>query len=465
MRFTRTPAAAQPLAPEPWPEDEGALPPSDGHDPYAALRVPDYRRLLAVLVLAGLGGEMQAVAIGWELYERTHEPAALGYTGLAQFLPVLLLSLVAGHAADRHSRKTLLLMALALSALASLGLAALSLLQGPVPLVYVSLTLAGVARAFSAPARSSLLPQLVPPRLLANAVAWNSSGWQLASISGPALGGLALAVSGRAAVAYLLAASCALACAVLIAPVRPRPFAQPAGILFRGSLLDGVRFVWRTELLLAAITLDLFAVLLGGATALLPIYASDILHVGPAGLGWLRSAPALGAVFMALALAHRPPLRRAGRALLWSVAGFGAATIGFGLSRDPWLSFGLLALTGALDNVSVVVRGTLMQVLTPDALRGRVAAVNSVFISSSNELGAFESGMTAEWFGPVASVVGGGAGTILVVAAAMLRWPRLLALGSLHSAGETGRADEETARADQGTLLDGKKSEHIKPKD
>jgi hypothetical protein len=207
-------------------------------------------------------------------------------------------------------------------------------------------------------------------------------------------------------------------------------------------LLEGVRFVWRTELLLAAITLDLFAVLLGGATALLPIYASDILHIGPAGLGWLRSAPALGAVFMALVLAHRPPLRRAGRALLWSVAGFGAATIGFGLSRDPLLSFVLLALTGALDNVSVVVRGTLMQMLTPDALRGRVSAVNSVFISSSNELGAFESGMTAEWFGPVASVVGGGAGTILVVSAAMLRWPRLLALGSLHSAGEISRAEE-----------------------
>jgi MFS family permease len=231
----------------------------------------------------------------------------------------------------------------------------------------------------------------------------------------------------------------------------------------RGSLLEGVRFVWRTELLLAAITLDLFAVLLGGATALLPIYASDILHVGPAGLGWLRSAPALGAVFMALALAHRPPLRRAGRALLWSVAGFGAATIGFGLSRDPLLSFALLALTGALDNVSVVVRGTLMHMLTPDALRGRVAAVNSVFISSSNELGAFESGMTAEWFGPVASVVGGGVGTILVVAAAMLRWPRLLALGSLPSAQEARRAEEETEQTSQ-RGLDAIKSDPIEQK-
>src|SRR5579871_5479603 len=182
MKFTHTPPASQPPAPEPWPEGEAHLPSPDAHDPYGALRVPDYRRLLAVLVLVGLGGEMQAVAIGWELYERTHEPAALGYTGLAQFLPVLLLSLVAGHAADRYSRKRVLFAALTLSALASLALAALSRLQGPVPLIYVCLTLAGIARAFSAPARSSLLPQLVPPRLLANAVAWNSSGWQVAAV-------------------------------------------------------------------------------------------------------------------------------------------------------------------------------------------------------------------------------------------------------------------------------------------
>jgi MFS family permease len=214
-----------------------------------------------------------------------------------------------------------------------------------------------------------------------------------------------------------------------------------------------VRFVWRTELLLAAITLDLFAVLLGGATALLPIFAKDILNVGPSGLGWLRSAPALGAVVMALILAHRPPLRRAGLALLWSVAGFGVATIGFGLSHDPVLSFVLLALTGALDNISVVVRGTLMQTLTPDVLRGRVAAVNSVFISSSNELGAFESGITAYWFGPVASVVGGGVGTILVVAAAMLRWPALLTLGQLHPTARTDTLAGETVTADRVDVL------------
>jgi MFS family permease len=427
--------------------------PGAGHDPYAALRVADYRRLLGVVVLAGLGAEMQAVAVGWELYQRTGSAAALGLTGLAQFLPVLLLSLPAGHVVDRHNRKVVLLLALGLSTLASLGLATLSLLQGPVPLVYVCLALAGTGRAFSAPARTALLPQLVPARLLGNAVTWNSSGWQLASVSGPALGGLTLAVSsGQAAVAYLLTASCIVVAGILIAPVRPRTPAErdngettqrKARIPSAGSLRDllaGVRFVLRTDLLLAAITLDMFAVLLGGATALLPIYASDILHVGPAGLGWLRAAPALGAVLMALALAHRPPLRRAGRALLWSVAGFGLATIGFGLAENAILSFVLLALTGALDNISVVVRGTLVQTLTPDDLRGRVAAVNSVFIVCSNELGAFESGMTAAWFGPVISVVAGGVGTILVVLAVAFRWPQLLRLGALHSLGQAAPA-------------------------
>jgi MFS family permease len=429
------------------------LPRREGHDPYAALRVPDYRRLLDVLVLSGLGGEMQAVAVGWELYQRTDSAAALGLTGLAHFLPVLLLSLPAGHAADRYSRKRILLMALGLSALASAGLAALSFGQGPIPLIYLCLALVGCARAFNAPARSSLLPQLVPPHLLGNAVTWNSSGWQLASVSGPALGGLVLAYTNQPAVAYMLAGCCALVGAGLIASVRPRPFASSADLNARGSLLAGVSFVWRTELLLAAITLDLFAVLLGGATALLPIYAKDILGVGPAWLGWLRSAPAIGAVCMALVLAHLPPLRRAGRTLLWSVAGFGAATIGFGLSGDPVLSFVLLALTGALDNISVVVRGTLMQTLTPDVLRGRVAAVNTVFISSSNELGAFESGMTADWFGPVASVVGGGVGTILVVVAVMLRWPRLLTLGQLHPTARTDTMAGETVTADRADVL------------
>ncbi len=400
------------------------------HDPYAALRNRDYRCFLGGCVLASIGAEIQAVAVGWELYQRTGSAAALGLTGLAQFLPVLLLSLPAGQAADRYSRKILLQGAMATMALASLGLAWLSFATGPVWLVYLCLLLSGCGRAFAMPARASLLPLIVPLEELPNAITWNSSGWQIANVSGPALGGIVIA-GGSIVHAYFLAAGCALTCVVLLTPIRPRLPLLVKEARSLVSLLAGLHFVWHTPLLLAAITLDLFAVLLGGATALLPIFASDILEIGPEGLGWLRAAPALGALGMALLLAHRPPLRRAGRALLLAVAGFGVATIVFGLSGNAILSFGTLALTGAFDNVSVVVRGTIMQLLTPDAMRGRVAAINAVFISSSNELGAFESGMTAALFGPVISVVGGGIGTILVVLTAMSRWPQLMRLGPL----------------------------------
>ena len=421
------------------------------HDPYAALRHRDYRFLLAGSILASIGSEIQAVAVGWELWQRTHDAAALGYVGLAQFLPVLLLSLPAGHFTDRHSRKGLLIVAQSLAALVSLALAALSWWEGPVLAIYLCLLLAGCIRAFGVPARWALVPMVVPAPVLNNAVTWNSSGWQIAAVTGPALGGFVIAeLAGRATGNYLLAAGCALACASLVAVVRTRGAPPPARAASLESLLAGVRFVWRTKLILATITLDLFAVLFGGAVALLPVFATDILDVGATGLGWLRAAPALGALLMALVLAHRPPLRRAGRALLVSVAGFGVATVVFGVSRNFWLSFAMLALTGALDNVSVVVRGTLVQVLTPDEMRGRVLAVNAVFISSSNELGGFESGMTAKLWGPVASVVVGGVGTVVVVAGVMLLWPEVLRLGSLHTATAEAGDDEErhtTARA------------------
>jgi MFS family permease len=416
------------------------------HDPYAALRFRDYRRLLTGNVLSSLGFEMQNTAIGWELYQRTNSAAALGYVGLVQFLPVLALALPAGHAADRYSRKGIFLLAQSLMATASAGLAVLSLLQGPVSLVYLCLLYIGIARAFSAPARWALVPAVVPTDALGNAITWNSSGWQVAATLGPALGGGIIAVTGRAAGAYVFAASLAVTCAGLVATIRPRPVARPAEPLSLDSFMAGARFVWTTPLILATITLDLFAVLLGGAVALLPIYARDILQIGPTGLGWLRAAPSIGALLMALAMAHRPPLRRAGRSLLIAVAGFGVATIVFGLSRDPALSFVMLMLTGALDNISIVVRGTLVQLLTPDAMRGRVSAVNTIFIVSSNELGAFESGMTADWFGPVASVVGGGIGSILVVLAVMLRWPQVLRIGPLNN--PTGSLYTEVAEAE-----------------
>ncbi len=422
------------------------------YDPYAALRYRDYRYLLVGSVLASIGSEMQSVAIGWELYQRTDSPAALGLVGLVLFLPILLLSLPAGQAADRYSRKQQLLVAQALMALTSLGLATLSLHQGPIPLMYLCLLLAGISRAFNAPARWGLVPHVVPTHVLGNAITWNSSGWQVASMLGPALGGGVIAVAGQAGGAYLFAALCFLACVGLLVPIQPQAGPRRREAISVQSLLAGIHFIGQSKLVLATITLDLFAVLLGGATALLPIFARDILNVGASGLGWLRAAPSLGALLMALLLAHRPPLRRAGPTLLWAVAGFGAATIVFGLSRDFLLSFAMLALTGALDNISVVVRGTLVQVLTPDAMRGRVSAVNAVFISSSNELGAFESGITAHWFGPVLSVVGGGIGTLLVVLGIMLKWPEILRLRSLH------RAQEETAVESPERRVEGERS-------
>jgi hypothetical protein len=323
---------------------------------------------------------------------------------------------------------------------AAVGLALLSGLRGPVWPAYVFLVLTGVAQAVNMPARWSLLPMLVPREHVAVAVTWNSSAWQVASVAGPMLGGLVIALTRGATWAYLLNAACSAWVVSLMVPVKPRPAERDFDPLSVRSVLAGLAFVFRTELILATITLDLFAVLLGGSVALLPIFARDILHVGPTGLGWLRAAPSLGAFAMALVLAHRPPLRRAGPALLWSVAGFGMATIVFARSTSPALSFAMLLITGALDNISVVVRGTLVQVLTPDSMRGRVSAVNAIFIGSSNELGEFESGMTARWFGAVRAVILGGVGSILVVLAVAWRWPSVRKLGALH---EAGRGTEE----------------------
>jgi MFS family permease len=423
------------------------------HDPLAALRSPAYQRLLCGTVLASIGTEMQSVVVGWELYQRTGSAAALGLVGLVQIVPVLLLSLPAGHAADRYQRQLLVVVSQSLMASASLGLALLSCLhfQGVVPLIYLCLLLTGISQAFNSPARWALVSQVVPESDLANAITWNSSGWQMASVLGPALGGLILDLTGRAVSALAVAGCCSLCCAALVGPIRGRSIKRLREPLSLNSLVAGIRFVRNTPPILATITLDLFAVLLGGATALLPIYAQDILQVGPGGLGLLRAAPSLGALVMAMALAFRPPLRRAGRTLLIAVAGFGLATIVFGLSRNFPLSLAALAFTGALDNISVVVRGTLVQVLTPDAMRGRVSAVNAIFISSSNQLGAFESGSTAYWFGPVLSVVGGGIGTILMVLAVMVIWPEVLRLGSLSQGGLGEEADSSLMLAEKGS--------------
>jgi MFS family permease len=406
----------------------------EAHDPYAVLRLRDYRLFLAGGILSSIGSEIQTVTVLWEIYERTQSKELIGYAGLVLFLPVLLFSLAAGHTADRFSRKWQFLFAQGVIQLSSIGLALVSWFEGPIPLVYVCLFFSGMSRAFSAPARGSMLPQIIPMSLIGNAVTWSSSGFHIANVAGPAIGGVAYAITGQAAPGYLLAALCSWICMVLLMPIRPRPVVRSTVAPSLASLFDGVKFVFRTKLLLAVITLDLFAVLLGGATALLPVYAKDILHAGPIEAGFLRAAAAIGALTMGMIIAHWPAIHRhAGPALLLSVAGFGAATIGFGLSTNLWLSLLMLALTGALDNISVVIRHTMVQVITPDNMRGRVSAVNLVFISSSNELGAFESGMTAHWFGTVESVVGGGIGTIFVVLLSMVLWPQLMKVGALHA--------------------------------
>jgi MFS family permease len=381
---------------------------------------------------ATIGGQMQNVAVGWELYERTSSPLALGMVGLAQVLPVLLLAIPAGHAADRHSRKQLVIVAHTILLLSAAGLAVLSAWRGPVELTYLLLTMTGVGQALNRPTRWSLLPQIVPREQLLSAITWNSSSWQIAAMIGPALGGLVIALAGEATPCYVLNAGCSAAVIALTAALRIRPVFHPREPVSARSLLAGLRFVMGTELILATMTLDLVAVFLGGATALLPVFARDILRIGPTGLGWLRAAPSIGSFLMAIVLAHRPPLRRAGSSLLWAVAGFGVATIVFGLSTNPYLSFAMLFLTGALDNVSVVVRQTLVQTLTPDAMRGRVSAVNAIFVTSSNELGEFESGLAAGLFGAVPAVAGGGLGTVLVVLAVIWIWPSLPKLGALH---------------------------------
>lgn len=402
------------------------------HDPLAALRFHNYRLFFGGYVLATTGYQMQNVAIGWELYERTGSALALGAVGLVQVIPVILLTLPAGHLADRLDRQQIVLWTQVMLALCSLGLAILSYTHGSLALIYSCLLLIGVARAFNQPASDALLPQLVPLSIFSNAATWNSSAFQIATVLGPAVGGLLLAIQGRAGEVYLVDLLFSVARAILVALLVVKPVQAIRETASFKSLLGGVRFVWNDPVILGSIALDMFAVLLGGAVALLPIFAKDVLHVGPTGLGWLRAAPSIGAVLMAVVLAYLPPLRQAGKALLWSVAGFGITTIVFGLSQSFWLSLLMLALSGALDNISVVIRHTLVQVRTPDHLRGRVSAVNSVFIGISNELGAFESGLAAAFFGPILAVASGGIGTIAIVFLITFFVPGIRQLDSLY---------------------------------
>ncbi|MEK0083413.1 MFS transporter [Benzoatithermus flavus] len=387
---------------------------------WVAFRHRDFALYCAARFLSALAIQMQTVAVGWLVYDLTRDPLALGLVGLAGFLPAICFALLTGHVADRFDRRGVLLLCYALTMASAAGLLLVARQNTPpVWPIYALILLFGTARAFANPAGQALVPNLVPIEHFKNAVAWNSSAWQTATIAGPALGGVLYAFGGT--VVFAAATFCFALTFLLLLAMHPRGV---RGIQEKASwtgLLAGIRFIRSRPAILGAISLDLFAVLLGGATALLPIYARDILHVGPWGLGILRSMPAVGAVVMAVLLAHRPLSRRTGRRMFQAVAVFGLATIGFGLSTSLPLSLLFLFVMGAADMISVFVRQTLVQIETPDAMRGRVAAVNAVFIGASNELGEFESGVLAALIGAVPAVVVGGIGT-LVVAGLWARW-------------------------------------------
>jgi MFS family permease len=401
----------------------------------ATWRLPQVRAYTCGRVLAVIGQAVFSVAVGWLLYERTGSAMSLGIVGIVELVPVLLLMIPAGNAADRFPRRNLTIISYGICALAAIGLAAVAWLGWGARAIYAMVALAGVGSAIGASATRAILPQLLAADELASANAWIQTLANLGRVTGPALGGIIISATGSAAWAFA-AATAGLVGGMLLIALLPAVSPPPADAASRRSaaeLFAGFSFVRHNRLFLAAITLDLFAVLFGGAVALLPIYAKDILKVGPEGLGWLRAAPSLGSMAMAFLVTRLPPWRHPGRVLLVAVAGFGLATVGFGLSTNLLLSLVCLFFTGFCDSISVVIRLTLEQVMTPDALRGRVSAVNSVFIGLSNELGSFESGTTAALFGPVISVVGGGAISLLVVTAVMFIWPELARLGPLHT--------------------------------
>ncbi|HET6763827.1 MAG TPA: MFS transporter [Longimicrobiaceae bacterium] len=408
----------------------------EAHDPYVSLRNPAFRWYVASLVAMTLATQIQATVVGWQVYALTKDPLSLGLVGLAEALPFIGAALYAGHIADRHHRKRLGLAATALQVLC--GLVLLGFTIWPQALagsrvwpVFAVVFVSGLARSFLQPARTAMGAEIVPRETYANAIAWRSSMWQAAAVVGPALGGMLYGFSG-AHLSYVVEA---VLCVAAFATLWPMAYApQPRGPVDEVSIYDnltvGIRFLLKQPELLGAQVLDLFSVLFGGAVALLPIFADEVLHVGPQGLGVLRAAPAAGAVLMSVVIAHRK-LRNAGRNLFLCVAGFGLCWIAFALSHSFWLSLGLLAVSGMLDNVSVVIRSTLLTVRTPEHLLGRVSAVNQIFIGSSNEIGSFESGVAARLFGTINSVILGGLITLGVVGVTAAVTPALRDLDEL----------------------------------
>jgi MFS family permease len=388
--------------------------------------------------------EMQAVAVGWQVYEITKRPLDLGLVGLAQFFPAIVLFPISGHASDRYERRNVLTVCYAGFALCFALLLVLARRGVPsVTPIYVVLVLLGIFRSFNGTASRSILPQLVPEEHFPNAVAWNATTFQAATILGPSFGGILYAMFRGPSAVYATATLTAVGAFISTFRIKPELKARPREPMTFKTVFAGLDFIWRKKLILGAISLDLFAVLLGGAVALLPVYAREILHTGPWGLGLLRTAPGVGAAIMAVALAHRPLRGRAGPTLLWAVAGFGVLTIIFGVSRSLTLSLIALLLLGASDMISVIIRATLTQLATPDEMRGRVTAVDMIFIGTSNEFGQFESGLTAQWFGTVPAVVLGGIGTLVVIGIWTWLFPELRQAGELTSI-KSLQLEEET---------------------
>jgi MFS family permease len=417
-----------------------------------SLRAPenrDYRRFLLSRLLSILVLETTSVAVGWQVYALTHAPLSLGLVGLAQFLPSLGLTLLAGHVADRVDRRRIVLVCHGLFGLVALLLGLIGLRGNPsIAGIYVVLVLLGSARAFNAPAAQALMPSLVAREKFGSAVALNSSVFQVGNIAGPALGGALYAWVGNAEPVYFFAAALSVIDVAALWTLRPRSEARDSRATSWSTVLAGVRYVWANKVILGCISLDLFAVLLGGAAALMPVFAQDVLGTGPVGLGLLRSAPAVGAGLTGLWLSRHPLQRRAGPTMLAGVAVFGLTTIGFGLSHSVPLSLLLLAVMGAADMASVFVRLTLVQISPPPEMRGRVNAVNMLFIGASNELGEFESGLTAQWLGAVRAVVLGGVGTLLVVATWLRLFPELRRVDRLPTGPRAPTATEAAAHSD-----------------
>ncbi|HZF02150.1 MAG TPA: MFS transporter [Methylomirabilota bacterium] len=448
-------------SPENLPDEPAATSAEEGA--YAVLKNADYARYLFGRFIASLGQQMLVVAIDWELYKRTHSALALAFVGLSLMIPMILCTIPAGHVADVFNRKKIVLVTTLLLVVVSLALTLLSYFAAKVFWIYICLFVLGAARTFLWPASAAFVTSLVPRNQFARAVTFNSGAFQLSCVLGPVAFGAVIAMTPHAEehatawTVYALNVLASIICFALVAPIKHVHKAKPAEPVSAKSLVEGFRFVYQNKVILGVITLDMFAVFLGGAVTILPMFAENIYHVSASGFGWLRNAMPMGAVICMFIIAHRPPLQKAGKAMLWSVAIFGIATIFFGVANKNcfdsllplsnafwfWFAFGMLALAGFVDNISVVVRQTLVQILTPDEKRGRVSAVNALFIGTSNELGGFRSGIVAWLFttptflggkeatGAIVSTVTGGIGTILVVLAVAWIWPEIRKYGKL----------------------------------